>query len=133
MVTAELEQLHMRDAFRPVRIEKLSQKKKHESLSLLMFLKKTRRINKGPRGSGLNKTTVENLTEGCHISDSLDGRSNAHSNNRRIRRKRSGGSRHTRGIFERGYGRQDSRGVHRHVSRADDGGQFSAIPTIRVI
>ena len=39
LVTAELEQLHRRDAFRPVRTEKLSEKQKHDSLALLMFLK----------------------------------------------------------------------------------------------
>ena len=39
-VTAELEQLHRRDAFRPFRTENLTEKQKHESLALIMFLKK---------------------------------------------------------------------------------------------
>ena len=39
LVNAELEQIHRRDEFRPVRTEKLSEKQKHESLALLMFLK----------------------------------------------------------------------------------------------
>ena len=38
-VTAELEQLHRRDAFRPVRIENLTEKQKHEVLALIMFIK----------------------------------------------------------------------------------------------
>ena len=38
-VTSELEQLHRRDAFRLVRTENLTEKQKHESLALLMFLK----------------------------------------------------------------------------------------------
>ena len=38
-VTAELEQLHRRDAFRPVRKENITEKQKHELLALLMFLK----------------------------------------------------------------------------------------------
>ena len=36
-VTEELEQLHRRDKFLPVRTEKLSKKKKHNSLALIMF------------------------------------------------------------------------------------------------
>ena len=39
VVTAELEQLHRRDAFRLVRTENHSEKHKHESLALLIFLK----------------------------------------------------------------------------------------------
>ena len=39
VVTVELEQLHRRDAFQLVRTENLSEKHKHESLALLMFLK----------------------------------------------------------------------------------------------
>ena len=39
-VTAELEQLHRRDAFRPVITENLSEKHKHEFLVLVMFFKK---------------------------------------------------------------------------------------------
>ena len=39
LVTAELEQLHRRDAFRPVRTENLTEKQKHELLALLIFLK----------------------------------------------------------------------------------------------
>ena len=39
VVTAELEQLHRRDAFRPVITENLTEKQKHELLALLMFLK----------------------------------------------------------------------------------------------
>ena len=47
-VTAELEQLHRRDTFRPVRIENLTEKYKHDSLALLMLLKKKRdRLIKG--------------------------------------------------------------------------------------
>ena len=38
-VTEELEQLHRRDAFRPVRTENLTENQKHESLAWLMFLK----------------------------------------------------------------------------------------------
>ena len=38
-VTAELEQLHRRDSFQTVRTENLSEKQKHESLVLIMFLK----------------------------------------------------------------------------------------------
>ena len=38
-VTAELEQLHRRDEFRPVRTENLTEKQKHELLALIMFLK----------------------------------------------------------------------------------------------
>ena len=38
-VTAELEQLHRRDVFWPVITENLSEKHKHESLVLIMFLK----------------------------------------------------------------------------------------------
>ena len=34
-VTAELEQLHRRDAFRPVRTDNITEKQKHESLALL--------------------------------------------------------------------------------------------------
>ena len=41
-VTAELEQIHRRDAFRPVRTENLSEKQKHKSPNLLMFLKEKR-------------------------------------------------------------------------------------------
>ena len=47
-VTAELEQLHRRDAFRPVRTKNIIEKQKHESLALLMFQKgETRRVDKG--------------------------------------------------------------------------------------
>ena len=42
LVTAELEQLHRRDAFRPVITENLAEKHKHESLALIMFLKEKR-------------------------------------------------------------------------------------------
>ena len=38
-VTAELEQIHRRDVIMPVRTENLSEKQKHKSLALLMFLK----------------------------------------------------------------------------------------------
>ena len=38
-VTAELEQLHRRDAFRPVQRENLTEKQKHELLTLIMSLK----------------------------------------------------------------------------------------------
>ena len=41
-VSAELEQLHRRDAFIPVRSDNLSEKQKHESLALLSFLKEKR-------------------------------------------------------------------------------------------
>ena len=41
-VTSELEQLHRRDEFWPVRTENLSVKQKQESLALLMFLKEKR-------------------------------------------------------------------------------------------
>ena len=41
-VTAELEQFHRRENFRPVRTDNLSEKQKHESLSLLIFLKEKR-------------------------------------------------------------------------------------------
>ena len=41
-VTAELEQLHRRDAFQPVRTENLTEKQNHESLALLMFRKEKR-------------------------------------------------------------------------------------------
>ena len=52
-VTAELEQLHRRDTFRPVNIEKLTEKQKHYSLSLLMFLKEKR----------------NGLIKGCGVAD----------------------------------------------------------------
>ena len=51
VVTAELEQLHRRDAFRPVRIEKLTEKQKHELCTLLMFLKENR--NESIKGCGV--------------------------------------------------------------------------------
>ena len=41
-VTAELEQLHKRVTFCPARTYNLSEKQKHESLTLLMFLKEKR-------------------------------------------------------------------------------------------
>ena len=41
-VTAELEQIHRGDAFRPVRTENLTEKHKHESLALVMLLKEKR-------------------------------------------------------------------------------------------
>ena len=41
-VTAELEQLHRIDALGPVRTENLTEKQKHESLALIMFLKEKR-------------------------------------------------------------------------------------------
>ena len=41
-VTAELEQLHRRDTFQPARTENLTEKQKHELLSLLMFIKENR-------------------------------------------------------------------------------------------
>ena len=41
-VTVELEQLHRRDTFRPVRTENLIEKQKHESITLIMFLKEKR-------------------------------------------------------------------------------------------
>ena len=41
-VTAELEQLHRKDAFRPVRTENLTKKLKHKSLALLILLKEKR-------------------------------------------------------------------------------------------
>ena len=42
LVTSELEHIHRRYAFRKVITEKLSEKKKHESLALIMFLKEKR-------------------------------------------------------------------------------------------
>ena len=42
LVTVELEQLHRRDAFRPVRTENLTEKQKHELPTLIMFLKENR-------------------------------------------------------------------------------------------
>ena len=39
VVTAQLEQLHRRDAFQPVITENLTEKHNHESLALLIFLK----------------------------------------------------------------------------------------------
>ena len=41
-VTAELEQLHRRDTFMPVRTEDLSEIQNHESLALLILLKEKR-------------------------------------------------------------------------------------------
>ena len=37
-VTEELEQLHRRDTFRPVRTENLTENQNHESIALIMFL-----------------------------------------------------------------------------------------------
>ena len=49
-VTEELEQLHRRDAFQPVRTENLTEKQKHESLALLMLLKEKRDESMKGRG-----------------------------------------------------------------------------------
>ena len=50
-VTGELEQLHRRDAFRLVRTENLTEKQKHESLALLIFLQEKR--DGSIKGSGV--------------------------------------------------------------------------------
>ena len=41
-VTVELEELHRRDAFQPVRTDNKREKQKHESFALIMFLKEKR-------------------------------------------------------------------------------------------
>ena len=59
-VTAELEQLHRRDEFRPVRTERLSEKQMHESLALLMFLKEKRHSSIKRRGVADGRKKREN-------------------------------------------------------------------------
>ena len=104
-VTADLENLHRRDAFQTIRTEDLSEKYKHELLALLIFLKeKMIWVNKGSWSSRWEKSTREDQTKWRYISDSINGSSHAQIDNLHTRGKRRGSGRHTRRIFERKYG-----------------------------
>ena len=87
-VTAELEQLHRRDAFQPIRAENLTEKQKHESLALLMFLKENQdgsikgrgvvderkqRKKIAPKDATSPKVSIEAVILTATI-DALDGR-----------------------------------------------------------
>ena len=58
-VTAELEQLHRRDAFRPARTDNLTEKQKHESLALIIFLKEKQ--DESIKGRGLADGRIQRL------------------------------------------------------------------------
>ena len=60
---------------------------------------KSIRVNKGTHSSWREKSTIENRTKGCHITDSINRSSHAHINNRCTKGNRRGISRNTRGIW----------------------------------
>ena len=81
-IAAELEQLHRRDAFRSVITEKISEKSEEQVARPANVPKrKDKRVDKGTWSSGREKSRGENLTEGRHIFDSINGISHAHGKN----------------------------------------------------